>query len=135
MYIIGKSKNRPKGKKENAMDENVKLKVITEVGARYDADARKVVLTATLEEDDSIIEVGETELKGAPEDFEPSDYEDEAIECAHYQDYGFEDEEVCTWCGEIFNRYSMREEVDLGWLCDRCVCAIKSRGERLAFYE
>ena len=38
---------------------------------------------------------------------------------------------LCTWCGELFPESELREEVDLGHLCDRCIAAIKSRGETL----
>ena len=38
---------------------------------------------------------------------------------------------LCKWCSELFYESELREEVDLGYLCDRCVAAIKSRGETL----
>ena len=37
----------------------------------------------------------------------------------------------CKWCGELFSRSELREEVDLGLLCDRCIAGIASRGEEL----
>jgi len=42
------------------------------------------------------------------------------------------DEEVlcCDWCGEEFERSELRE-TDLGMLCDRCISAIWSRGEKV----
>ena len=46
-----------------------------------------------------------------------------------------EDEVECTWCNELFGKDQCRKEVDLGWLCDRCQAAIKSRGEPLTFRE
>ena len=37
----------------------------------------------------------------------------------------------CQWCGELYPEESLREEVDLGLLCDWCIAAIHSRGESL----
>jgi hypothetical protein len=37
----------------------------------------------------------------------------------------------CNWCGEIYTADQCVFEADLGWLCDRCYSAIRSRGERL----
>ena len=38
---------------------------------------------------------------------------------------------LCTWCEELYPESELREEVDLGRLCDRCIAAIHSRGESL----
>ena len=38
---------------------------------------------------------------------------------------------LCQWCEELFPESELREEVDLGYLCDRCIAAIHSRGESL----
>jgi hypothetical protein len=46
-----------------------------------------------------------------------------------------EDTVECKWCDELFDKSECRYEVDMGWLCDRCQQAIKSRGEQLAFVE
>lgn len=46
-----------------------------------------------------------------------------------------EDTIECKWCNELFDKSECRYEVDLGWLCDQCVAAIKSRGETLTFRE
>ena len=37
----------------------------------------------------------------------------------------------CEWCGEMFGESELREEKDLGYLCEHCVLAITSRGEEL----
>ena len=37
----------------------------------------------------------------------------------------------CEWCGEIFPESDLREEKDLGYLCEHCILAISSRGEDL----
>ncbi len=37
----------------------------------------------------------------------------------------------CNWCGEIYTADQCVFEADLGWLCDRCYSAIRSRGEKL----
>ena len=39
---------------------------------------------------------------------------------------------LCTWCEELFPESELRKEADLGHLCDRCIAAIHSRGERLS---
>ena len=46
-----------------------------------------------------------------------------------------EDTVECKWCNELFDKSECRKEVDLGWLCDNCQQAIKSRGETLTFTE
>ena len=46
-----------------------------------------------------------------------------------------EDTVECKWCDELFDKSECRYEVDMGWLCDRCQSAIKSRGEQLVFVE
>jgi hypothetical protein len=46
-----------------------------------------------------------------------------------------EDDVECKWCNELFDKSECRYEVDLGWLCDSCQQAIKSRGETLTFRE
>ena len=46
-----------------------------------------------------------------------------------------EDMVECTWCNELFDKSECRYEADMGWLCDRCIAAIKSRGEELTFKE
>lgn len=38
---------------------------------------------------------------------------------------------TCQWCKESFPQNELREEVDLGYLCYRCIKAIQSRGETL----
>lgn len=46
-----------------------------------------------------------------------------------------EDEvEKCDWCGEYFD-HSELADTDLGYLCDQCQAAIKSRGEHFTVYE
>ena len=48
----------------------------------------------------------------------------------------YEDEEVvqCEWCCEPFYESELRT-TDLGLLCDRCISAIRSRGEEVIVYE
>ena len=41
----------------------------------------------------------------------------------------------CSWCGHEYPINELHQEVDLGWLCDKCEQAIKSRGEELVFKE
>lgn len=37
----------------------------------------------------------------------------------------------CTWCEEIYTVDQCVFEANLGWLCDRCYAALRSRGEKL----
>lgn len=39
---------------------------------------------------------------------------------------------LCTWCEELFPESELREEAELGRLCDQCIMAIHSRGESLS---
>ena len=44
----------------------------------------------------------------------------------------FEEEyHECQWCKQSFPKSDLREEIDLGYLCYRCIKAIQSRGETL----
>ena len=38
----------------------------------------------------------------------------------------------CQWCNELYPKSELHLEADLGLLCNRCVMAIRSRGEKLA---
>jgi hypothetical protein len=44
-----------------------------------------------------------------------------------------DNEAICSWCGEIFDKTDLQEELNLGLLCDGCIRAIESRGETLNF--
>lgn len=41
----------------------------------------------------------------------------------------------CNWCGEVYTVDSCEFEANLGWLCDRCYSAIRSRGEKLTIIK
>lgn len=38
---------------------------------------------------------------------------------------------LCQWCDELFPESELKEEIDLGKLCDHCILGIASRGEKL----
>ena len=40
----------------------------------------------------------------------------------------------CDWCEELFEPDEL-SKTDMGWLCDRCISAILSHGEKLAVYH
>ena len=37
----------------------------------------------------------------------------------------------CQWCNDLFPESKLHLEADLGFLCDRCIMALRSRGENL----
>ena len=39
----------------------------------------------------------------------------------------------CQWCGTLLPESELHEENDLGLLCEKCIMAIRSRGEPLTF--
>jgi len=41
----------------------------------------------------------------------------------------------CGWCGELYPKSEMKKEVDLGYLCNGCIQAIRSRGEKLTIND
>lgn len=41
----------------------------------------------------------------------------------------------CRWCGEYFEKSELKIEKGLGPVCETCVAAIKSRGERLSLED
>lgn len=41
----------------------------------------------------------------------------------------------CNWCGEVFTVDQCIFEANMGWLCDRCESAIRSRGEKLVIIK
>lgn len=40
---------------------------------------------------------------------------------------------TCAWCGEDFDQ-SLLTRTDLGYLCEHCIEAIRSRGESVTIY-
>ena len=44
-----------------------------------------------------------------------------------------DDTNVCCWCGELFDESDLKS-TDLGMLCDQCLTAILSRGEKVTVY-
>ena len=57
--------------------------------------------------------------------------ENRKIEIEHDNGNYIENWHLCTWCEDLFPESDLREETDLGHLCDRCIAAILSRGESL----
>lgn len=45
-----------------------------------------------------------------------------------------EEPRVCVWCSETFDRSEVHM-TDIGLLCDTCITAIRSRGEKVAVYD
>lgn len=41
----------------------------------------------------------------------------------------------CEWCGEWDLESEMKEEADLGWLCQHCIRDLEARGEALYLKE
>ena len=54
------------------------------------------------------------------------DMDEDGISLNSYDEYV-----RCNWCGEIYTADQCVFEANLGWLCDRCYSAIRSRGEKL----
>lgn len=51
------------------------------------------------------------------------------------EDIGVADEPtLCIWCEEAFDDSELRK-TDIGMLCDHCIAAIRSRGEKVIVYE
>ena len=46
-------------------------------------------------------------------------------------DQNYEEHFLCIWCEDLFPKSELRKEVSMGYLCDTCIQAIHSRGERL----
>ena len=46
-------------------------------------------------------------------------------------DQNTEEHFLCIWCEDLFPKSELRKEVNMGYLCDTCIQAIHSRGERL----
>lgn len=42
-----------------------------------------------------------------------------------------EETALCEWCGEEYPISELQREKDLGLLCEYCIQAIRSRGEKL----
>lgn len=38
---------------------------------------------------------------------------------------------LCGWCDSLEEKRGMREERDLGFLCEHCILALQSRGEEM----
>ena len=46
-------------------------------------------------------------------------------------DKNFEEHFLCIWCEDLVPKSELRKEVNMGYLCDTCIQAIHSRGEKL----
>ena len=46
-------------------------------------------------------------------------------------DANFEEHHLCIWCEDLFPKSELRKELNMGYLCDTCIQAIHSRGEKL----
>lgn len=46
----------------------------------------------------------------------------------------FDDPVECWWCEDTFERDDLKE-TNLGLMCERCIEAIRSRGEKVVVYE
>ena len=46
-------------------------------------------------------------------------------------DKNYEEHFLCIWCEDLFPKSELRKEVNMGYLCNTCIQAINSRGERL----
>lgn len=44
------------------------------------------------------------------------------------------DTKRCEWCGDEFDESELYR-TDLGYVCDRCIAAIRSRGEQITIYD
>ena len=47
-----------------------------------------------------------------------------------WDEYECEDMAECKWCGEVYEESELKS-TDCGKLCDRCIAAIRSRGESI----
>ena len=46
-------------------------------------------------------------------------------------DKNYEEHFLCIWCEDLVPKSELRKEVNMGYLCDTCIQAIHSRGEKL----
>lgn len=89
-------------------------------------------------------------LKAIKDDYLQGDVVMSEMLRSAYNDLSIEDKEellhwsgddeyvaVCQWCGEIteFTDDGGRTEKDIGWMCNKCIQAVKSRGEELEFMD
>ena len=42
--------------------------------------------------------------------------------------------EKCSWCGEVFDESEVRK-TDIGFMCDQCIAAVRSRGEQVIILD
>ena len=56
--------------------------------------------------------------------------EDRDISICDYKN-SCNDYALCTWCKRLFPTSELREEIDMGYLCDWCIEGIWSHGETL----
>lgn len=50
-------------------------------------------------------------------------------------DDDYETYERCEWCNEIYPKFELKKEKDLGYLCNRCIKGLESREGPLTFEE
>ena len=70
---------------------------------------------------------------------EKSEIEGYAWQCNECDEdfYDFETVHVekCAWCNDLFPLNELKREKDIGLVCDECIQALRSRGEKLVIED
>lgn len=95
------------------------------------------VLEGSIDEDLAIIKepLVESDEDEEEEIFTAEEQEEYDIDEYGVSQHSYDQYHHCSWCGEPFPEFDGKKELNMGWLCDSCVSAIKSRGEKMYFEE
>ena len=91
------------------------------------------ICNKVLDNDDTIFNVGDHGqvcYECAEKEAQAAKKKNREVEITANQNW--ETWKLCQWCEELFPESELREEVDLGNLCNHCIDAITSRGEKIA---
>jgi len=105
-----------------------KKALIAKLNEDIDEDVNLQLVAELIDKFEDVFDLEEAQKLVADEIATNPEYADEDPNAVLMEVLAELDKEICGWCEEIYDSSDMHE-TDSGKLCDRCIDAIKSRGE------
>ena len=132
-YVLGdKTNSDPEKMKKTILDalasEGYDPEVVqyVEKGSLYGYVVDKIRMTSRMTMSYKKESLTESLYNFTEEEMTEYNMDEDGISLDSYDEYV-----RCNWCGEVFAVDQCIFEANMGWLCDRCEAAIRSRGEKL----
>ena len=132
-YVLGdKTNSDPEKMKKTILDalasEGYDPEVVqyVEKGSLYGYVVDKIRMTSRMTMSYKKESLTESLYNFTEEEMTEYNMDEDGISLDSYDEYV-----RCNWCGEVFTVDQCIFEANMGWLCDRCEAAIRSRGEKL----